>query len=224
MHHHAGQKGAHSETYVMKTQIKPMIWFLSLLASLSAPHLASAYYDPGVQRWINRDPIGERGGLNLYKFTANSPVNDLDPQGLSLTDENTNRSDKPGLGCAPLCNLAVGANTRLQMIMNRINYNDPWSGGNAFQHCVNACRASKLCGAAAAKRFWDDREDPQAADGRMDLENNRVGYAVASQASCWEVCMKSWKEGGLSCMRGPCPPPPRPKPPVEMPPNWPPGI
>jgi hypothetical protein len=47
----------------MKTQMKPMIWLLTLLALLSGPHLASGYYDPGVQRWINRDPIGDNGSL-----------------------------------------------------------------------------------------------------------------------------------------------------------------
>lgn len=45
----------------MKTQMKAMFGCLVLLAALSAPHLASAYYDPGVQRWINRDPLGEPG-------------------------------------------------------------------------------------------------------------------------------------------------------------------
>ena len=35
--------------------------FMTLLAVLSATPLALAYYDPGVQRWINRDPLGEPG-------------------------------------------------------------------------------------------------------------------------------------------------------------------
>lgn len=26
-------------------------------------------YDPNLQRWIQRDPIGERGGINLYQFS-----------------------------------------------------------------------------------------------------------------------------------------------------------
>lgn len=29
-------------------------------------------------RWISRDPIGERGGVNLYAFVGNDGVNDLD--------------------------------------------------------------------------------------------------------------------------------------------------
>jgi hypothetical protein len=49
----------------MKTQMNLMIWLLTLLALLSTPHLASAYYDPGVQRWINRDPLGDFANLGM---------------------------------------------------------------------------------------------------------------------------------------------------------------
>ena len=36
------------------------------------------YYDPATGRWPSRDPIGERGGVNLYGFVANSTVNGID--------------------------------------------------------------------------------------------------------------------------------------------------
>ncbi len=42
-----------------------------------------AYYDPGVQRWINRDPILEAGGVNQYAYVANRPQNRMDPVGLT---------------------------------------------------------------------------------------------------------------------------------------------
>ena len=42
------------------------------------------YYLPAAGRWINRDPIEEQGGLNLYVFVANSPINGLDPHGQFL--------------------------------------------------------------------------------------------------------------------------------------------
>ncbi len=42
---------------------------------------ASAFYDPGLQRWINRDPIAEAGGINLFKFVGGDSVNHLDSYG-----------------------------------------------------------------------------------------------------------------------------------------------
>jgi RHS repeat-associated protein len=40
------------------------------------------FYDPVAQRWLNRDPIGEWGGLNLYNYVANNPVIRIDAFGL----------------------------------------------------------------------------------------------------------------------------------------------
>jgi len=39
-------------------------------------------YNPSLGRWINRDPIGERGDLNLYEYTYNDPINGSDYNGL----------------------------------------------------------------------------------------------------------------------------------------------
>jgi len=38
-----------------------------------------------VAYWPNRDPIGERGGLNLYGYVGNSPVNRTDRFGLQFS-------------------------------------------------------------------------------------------------------------------------------------------
>ena len=40
------------------------------------------FYDPEFGRWLSRDPIGERGGLNLYRFCGNRPLSVLDAVGL----------------------------------------------------------------------------------------------------------------------------------------------
>jgi len=40
------------------------------------------FYDPNLQRWVNRDPIQEVGGRNLYGFVDNSPASRVDPVGL----------------------------------------------------------------------------------------------------------------------------------------------
>ena len=47
------------------------------------------YYDPKTGRWLSRDPIGERGGLNVYGFVGNGVVGKWDARGLcaSLASE-----------------------------------------------------------------------------------------------------------------------------------------
>ena len=43
------------------------------------------FYNDTTGRWISRDPIGERGGHNLYKFTENNPLGKTDELGLVPT-------------------------------------------------------------------------------------------------------------------------------------------
>ena len=40
------------------------------------------FYDPVTGRWLSRDPIEEEGGVNLYGFIENKPVNLIDMFGL----------------------------------------------------------------------------------------------------------------------------------------------
>ena len=40
------------------------------------------YYSPVLCRWISEDPIREFGGINLYQFCGNDPINGVDPWGL----------------------------------------------------------------------------------------------------------------------------------------------
>ena len=60
-------------------------WLTCLLWLLLAT-TASAFYDPHIGRWINRDPIGEPGGLNLYSLLDNDPADQIDHLGLKSCD------------------------------------------------------------------------------------------------------------------------------------------
>ena len=43
------------------------------------------YYDPTLGRFTQRDPKGLRGGMNLYRYVGNDPVNLKDPNGTEWT-------------------------------------------------------------------------------------------------------------------------------------------
>ena len=45
------------------------------------------YYSPSLGRFLNRDPIGEEGGTNLYAFVENDPVNGWDYLGMDIIGE-----------------------------------------------------------------------------------------------------------------------------------------
>lgn len=62
---------------------KPTLHTLFLFLLFAATS-ASAFYDPGTQRWLTRDPLAEEGGLHLYRFCANAPAQTIDAQGLSV--------------------------------------------------------------------------------------------------------------------------------------------
>ena len=41
------------------------------------------HYDASLGRFLSRDPIGFAGGLNLYEYASSSPVDTVDPDGLT---------------------------------------------------------------------------------------------------------------------------------------------
>ena len=48
---------------------------------LFVTHQVMAFYNPETGRWLSRDPIEEKGGINLYGFVANNPANRVDKDG-----------------------------------------------------------------------------------------------------------------------------------------------
>jgi RHS repeat-associated protein len=53
------------------------------------------YYSPKLGKWINRDPIEETGGLNLYGFVGNDSLNYTDVSGLRRKGGTPTVPDRP---------------------------------------------------------------------------------------------------------------------------------
>ncbi len=80
-------------------------------------------YSPGLGRFINRDPIAERGGLNLFTYSRSNPVSFVDPSGTYFMwwpcpRKDSDRPD-PDLG-------QFGSGTRNIRILAQIS--DPFTG------------------------------------------------------------------------------------------------
>jgi hypothetical protein len=177
---------------------------MMLLAVLTSGDKAAAYYDPGVQRWINRDPLldekhnpfgnllrFEQAGLvsgNTFAFARNSPLDLVDTDG---------RVHHPPLPLGPeLAACVLGEGWKAKRDAQRTGQN--WT---RYAHCLASCRIAKRCGKAVAygagygKEVWDlfrcalgSEEHCHSAFQPEDLRDNKRGIDCPSEKSCEEQC------------------------------------
>ena len=46
-------------------------------------------YDPGTSTWIQEDPLGVAGGVNVYQYNNGNPVSYSDPMGGVASEKRT---------------------------------------------------------------------------------------------------------------------------------------
>lgn len=71
-----GESERKKQSEIMKTKTMMLLTLLSL--GLSVGREAQAFYNPSTGRWLSRDPIGERGGKNLFGLVKNDSISNRD--------------------------------------------------------------------------------------------------------------------------------------------------
>ena len=65
-------------------QFSQILWGILFAILLTASNSAFAFFDATIGRFISRDPIQERGGMNLYGFVKDNAVCEIDKLGLDI--------------------------------------------------------------------------------------------------------------------------------------------
>lgn len=137
---------------------------------------ASAFYDPGLQRWINRDPIEEDGDKNLFRFVQANPITRNDAFGLT--------SLPPGWHC-PGCPYDPSSNP----------FNSPRPDMGRLLACLGDVLANQMPSALVpvAGGFVPDLNPFQTVfygNEEHDLDGVQAGLDVAKESSAHKVNSK----------------------------------
>ncbi|MBS2010083.1 MAG: hypothetical protein JST01_23745 [Cyanobacteria bacterium SZAS TMP-1] len=166
-------------------------------------------YSPVLGRFINRDPIGEEGGVNLYAYCENNPIGFHDPSGLQAYNKINNTEivhDVTQVGAIESA-VARGLSKDAVAAANASGLPGILHGPrNAYQHCLWSCLMAKSdqIGQVAAASIANNHEiagqtlGQLPEDEEMDRTNNREGRIAAKcDKPCKDKCMEVLKSGRL---------------------------
>jgi RHS repeat-associated protein len=169
------------------------------------------FYCPEWQRWVNRDPLGEEGGKNLYAFVWNRPTGTTDPWGLTgIWDDYWWGWGMPGTGFR--ANQAQCCYRALAMRRGRIRgraateaAQDPYLGGlgkaegpeDALRHCLGGCyvaqamREISSCSGISPGSVIEEEETRRSNRSQIDIDNGREGAKAPPGESCVSYCRRA---------------------------------
>ncbi len=164
-------------------------------SSLGLYLMGARYYAANLGRFISRDPIGFDGGINLYAYCADDPINLFDPFGLEPDDDTSNM-------------------TRLQQFANALTGNSVRNFGDAMGR-YDAGKASAWDVAKAGAKFGVQLGSAGFAGaglGKLALAGGRslLGWAAGgleNSAGGGLATVSRWGSEGLNpgdwVMKGP---------------------
>jgi RHS repeat-associated protein len=161
------------------------------IPELGMYHYKARVYSPTLGRFLQADPVGYQGGMNLYAYVGNDPFNLTDSTGLA-TDEDVraarqtlnslkaairaeiNQADEPAAGSRIRANSDTARIAVLQTMLSRLEGLDPEVVADMR---VNAPAASVGQGLTGAMRGYE------RVYSAIPSEDGGVRYERASQSS-----------------------------------------
>jgi len=157
-------------------------------------------YMAKIGRWLNRDPISEKGGLNLYGYIDNSPLRYTDSSGLKSSIQDLRQrlinmcKSRKCVSQANEADCIKAANTLADVLERWYEYfMDPAHHGDAPEGDDDA-----------RNRFWcwswarGFRQATQAANGGLFTSDYRTFYDTNGDGNHWAVDIHTGGAGGTN--------------------------
>jgi len=206
---------------LLRFSSKPWVGFAGSATS-GLYYYGYRFYDPYLQRWVKRDPIGEKGGFSLYSYVRNSPLTSFDPDGRLprwLKWVGGGAGLAAGImSCIWHSQTACDRwrDTKLEEGRREANliaagdsqHHEEGSRADALAHCIAACKLAREPGPCdtplRAQDSLQSRETRERVQSRMDMWNNQIGADIASkeQESCARACIRLLNGGYLATFEG----------------------
>jgi hypothetical protein len=168
-------------------------WCSSVLPTL-------AFYDPGLGRWITRDPVAEHGFRLLDPHCRKASGADPTPYAFALNSP-TLHVDHVGLTVDLFCGYRAGKAAVPSALSYYPKVKVPPLNDD-LQHCYVGCQIAKLCNqetATAAGVIVEIesllKSDTGQAESR-DILNTRYGAEVCGQDSSCRTCCENARSTG----------------------------
>jgi RHS repeat-associated protein len=145
------------------------------------------FYNPTLQRWINRDPIEEVGGFNLFCFCLNSMINACDFFGLDCYRQNRqlwprfmNHSPWPRSRYNPISHTYIFTTNPDGSLKHTYSWGtdkNPRGWAEDYQPDRDAANQALKDGGNALNKIGDSSLDKPTDDAFHDLQQNEPQHA-----------------------------------------------
>lgn len=140
------------------------------------------YYSPTLAKWLNRDPLQEEGGINLYAFCLNNPITGIDALGESLMIINPGvdqdaRAQEAKMGASFISRVkdAVNAYSDVQDFIATLSEHGPEGMLEAGLQLAGDHLSARLRGGGTfARMMHEHHSDPVFMGGARNQQTTRM--------------------------------------------------